>query len=279
MIRFAMSSLWPDLIEDCSEARVKHLEAVGFRLGQKGTHTSRTMMFSELEALLAACPIDSSHDRYFSAVVDENTLGKRTAATRRLSAQRLSELYGLDPLILLFWIFRMFWGVDKEGKPLLALLLVLARDPLLRGTAGCVLQMRLQEELGRQSLTDAVQNAVGDRLNGSTVDKVVRNAASSWTQSGHFSGRSRKYRRRVSATPACLAFALFLGYALGMRGEGLLRSMWVRILDVSADEAIGLAVDAKRLGFLDMSRGGGVTEISFARLLTDDEKGLIHGTD
>jgi hypothetical protein len=64
-----------------------------------------------------------------------------------------------------------------------------------------------------------------------------------------------------------------------MRGEGLLRSMWVRILDVSADEAIGLAVDAKRLSFLDMSRGGGVTEISFARLLTDDEKRLIHGTD
>jgi len=237
------------------------------------------MMFSELEALLAACPIDSSRDRYVSAVVDENTLGKRTAATRRLSAQRLSELYGLDPLILLFRIFRMFWGVDKEGKPLLALLLVLARDPLLRGTAGCVLQIRPQEELGRQSLTDAVQNTVGDRLNGSTVDKVVRNAASSWTQSGHFSGRSRKFRERVSATPPSVAFALFLGYALGMRGEGLLKSLWVRILDVTTEEAVWLATDAKRLGLLDMGRAGGVTEIAFSRLLTDEEKGLIHGAD
>ena len=46
----------------------------------------------------------------------------------------------------------------------------------------------LQGELARQQITDALSRAVGDRLSDSTLDKVVRNAASSWTQAG---GRTR----------------------------------------------------------------------------------------
>ncbi|HDH03394.1 MAG TPA: hypothetical protein ENH15_04030 [Actinobacteria bacterium] len=128
-------------------------------------------------------------------------------------------------------------------------------------------------------MTDAVRSVVGDRLNDNTIDKVVRNAASTWTQSGHLVGRVSKHRRRVNPTPASTAFALFLGYSLGMRGEGLLRSMWIRVLDLSVDEALKMAGDAKRLGLLNMSLGGGVIEISFTRLLTDAEKGVMHGTN
>jgi len=274
-----MLTLWPDLVNEAPDSRIQSLETVGFRLGDKGTHTSRTMMLAELEGLLGVCPADAQRPEYDAAIIAANVLGKATVATRKLTAQRLSEIYALDPSIVLFRVLRVFWQRDQKGRPLLALLMCLARDPLLRSTADCVLKLQPGEEFWRQGMTDAVATVAGSRLSESTIDKVVRNAASTWTQSGHLEGRSRKYRRQVSATPASVAFALFLGYALGMRGEGLLRSMWVRILDVSADEAIGLAVDAKRLSFLDMSRGGGVTEISFARLLTDDEKRLIHGTD
>ena len=35
-------------------------------------------------------------------------------------------------------------------------------------------------------MTDALTEVVGDRLNSDTLDKVVRNAASSWTQSDTF---------------------------------------------------------------------------------------------
>lgn len=272
-----MLPLWPDVVDGLTDIRVPLLEAVGFRLGQKGTHTSRTMMLDELTTLLATVPAFSARDAYVAAIIDDNVLGKSTAATRKLTAQRLSELYSLETSVPLFRMFRLFWDRDRFGKPLLALLMTLARDPLLRATAGSVLQMVPGEELARQSLTDAIGAAAGDRLGEGTLDKVVRNAASSWTQSGHLEGRSRKFRLRVSASPVSLAFGLFLGYALGMRGEGLLRSMWIRVLDVSADEAVELAIDAKRLSLLDMKRGGGVTEISFSRLLTDVERGLIHG--
>ena len=170
------------------------LREAGFRWGQRGTHTSRTIMLDELRSLLSACRADATRDEYLSAIRDDNCLSKRTAATRRLSSQRLSELYALDPEVPLFAIMRRCWYADTDSQAILALLLALARDPLLRITAPPILLMRPGEELARQQLTDALRREVRSRLSDSTLDKVVRNAASSWTQSGHFEGRGRKRR-------------------------------------------------------------------------------------
>ena len=72
------------------------LTAAGFRFGDKGTHTSRTMMLAELTDLLAAEPGAKSREEYAAAIIEDNVLGKQTTATRRLTNQRLGELYGLD---------------------------------------------------------------------------------------------------------------------------------------------------------------------------------------
>jgi hypothetical protein len=251
----------------------------GFRIGDIGTHTSRTIMLKELELLFADQGAQASRADYASAIVDQNCLGKKTVSTRKLSCQRLSELYGLNPSILLFRVLRSLWQVDEKGHTLLALLTCLARDPLLRVTATPVLQMHSGEELMRQKLTDALRQSVENRLNDSTLDTVVRNTSSSWTQSGHLTGRVRKYRQKVNPTPVVTAYALLLGYILGARGSGLFKTLWAKVLDTPAEELISLATDAKRLGFLDLSQAGGVVEVSFTRMLTEDERLLIHGTD
>jgi hypothetical protein len=136
--------------------------------------------------------------------------------------------------------------------------------------------MRPGEELARQQLTEAIRSGVGDRLNDRILDKVVRNTASSWTQSGHLHGRGRKIRQRISPTPVVTTYALILGYILGMRGMKLFESLWAKVLDGSANELIYQAMDAKRLGLLDLAQAGGVIEVSFVRLLTDEERQLIH---
>ena len=186
--------------------------------------------------------------------------------------QRLSELYALDANVLLFRNMRNFSYADRSGQTILALLLALARDPLLRVTAPPVLRMRPGEELVRQPLIDALNRAVGSRLSESTLDKVVRNAASSWTQSGHLKGRNRKLRQRVTPTAASAAYALLLGHLTGTRGSALFETMWTQVLDAPPDELVNLATDARRLGFLDMSQSGGVVEVAFTRLLTSDER-------
>jgi len=142
-----------------------------------------------------------------------------------------------------------------------------------------ILQMRPGEELVRQGIADALRRSVENRLNESTLDKVVRNTSSSWTQSGHLKGRGRKFRQKVKPTSIVTAFALLLGYILGARGFGLFETLWAKVLDTPTEELIYLAMNAKRLGFLDMSQSGGVIEVSFARMLTEDERQLIHGTD
>lgn len=229
-------------------------------------------MLEELRALLANCRPDATRDGYLAAIHDDNCLSKRTAATRRLSSQRLSELYALDPEVSLFRVMRRCWYTDRDGQPLLAMLLALARDPLLRASAPPVLRMRPGEELARQQMTDSLNRTVGNRLSDSTLDKVVRNAASSWTQSGHLKGRGRKVRHTVRPTAVTTAFALLLGYLTGKRGATIFESLWAQTLDAPAGELLNLAMDARRLGFLDMSQSGGVVELAFSRLLASDER-------
>ncbi len=251
----------------------------GFRFGDKGTHTSRTMMFKELALLFEDQELNAPREAYVSAIIEQNCLGKRTVSTRKLTCQRLSELYGLDPTIPLFRILRQLWQVDENGRPLLAFLTALARDPLLRVTSAIILQIKTGEELMRQKLTDALRQSVDNRLNNGTLNTTVRNISSSWTQSGHLRGRVRKIRQCVKPTPIVTAYALVLGYILGARGNGLFNTFWSKVLDTPQEELVSLATDAKRLGFLDLSQAGGVVEVSFSRLFTEDERHLIHGTD
>lgn len=261
-----------DELRPHGKADEARLRDAGFRWGDKGTHTSRTIMLDELRAVLDNCRPDATRGDYLAAIHEDNCLGKRTVATRRLSSQRLSELYALDPEVPLFRVMRRCWYADRDGQAILAMLQALARDPLLRASAPPVLRMRPGEELARQQMTDALNRAVGSRLSDSTLDKVVRNAASSWTQSGHLKGRGRKIRQTVTATPTTTAFALLLGYLAGKRGEALFESLWAQVLDAPVGELMQLAMDARRLGLLDMSQSGGVIDLTFSRLLAPDER-------
>lgn len=234
-------------------------------------------MLDELSHLLDAVPGEAPREDYADAVMQHNCLGKLTAATRKLSLQRLTELYALEPQVILFRVLRDLWGRNEASRPLLALLLALARDPLLRVTATAVIRTPYGHEFARQVMKDALVDAVADRLNGATLDKVIRNASSSWTQSGHFRGRGRKTRQKVEATPAATAYALLLGFAVGRRGRLLFETPWTCVLDASPDDLIDVAVTAKRLGLLDLKQSGSMIDVSFPALFTDREREMIHG--
>lgn len=253
-------------IDEPESGAISEAVELGLRYGERGTHTSRTMMLGELDALLHTVSSGSSRPAYTEAIADDNALGKRTVSSRQLTGQRLRELYALDPEVPLFRALRRAWDIDPEGRPLLALLAAAARDPLLRSTAGSVLDLPRGADFDRQRMAEAIRAAVGDRLGASTLDKVVRNAGSSWTQSGHLRGRVKKVRITPRATPATAAFAAWLGYAEGARGEGLLNTRWTRMLDRSRSEILDLMLRARRLDLLDARVGGNITDIDPRRL-------------
>ena len=223
-------------------------------------------MAADLAKVLAATPSSGRRSAYAKAVIEDNCLGKATAATRKLSLQRLSELYGLDPDLHLFRVFRRLWDVQEEGRVLLALLMAIARDPLLAATVQPIIAMQVGTELQRGQVREALMQLTDDRFNPSILDKVVRNTASTWTQSGHLVGRTFKRRRRVEATAPAAAFALFLAYLTGFRGADLFGSGWFAILDCAPQRARELALDAKRIGLLDLRIAGEVVELNLDRL-------------
>ncbi len=239
---------------------------LGFRVGDKGTHSSRTLMLTELEAVLAAAPAATDRAAYAAAIIEGNCLEKPTASTRRLSNQRLGELYALDPFVVIFRVLRGLWDVDPKARPLLAMLAALARDPLLMASAAPVLSQPAGIEIQRAPIREAFRKLIGERMNDDTLDKVVRNVSSSWTQTGHLTGRTFKHRQRVSAPPTAVAFALWLGNAAGFRGDEMLTTGWIAALDCTATSARTLAVDAKRIGLIDLRTAGDVVEFGLDRL-------------
>ena len=239
---------------------------IGFRFGDRGTHTSRTMMLAEMEVLLDVTGEADERDDYTSAIIDENCLSKVTAATRQLSRQRLSELYGLDPKLPLFRVLRRLWNIDRENHPRLALLAAIARDPLLAATTPSIIPLPQGAEFQREPMKAILRSAVGDRLNDGTLEKVCRNAASTWTQSGHLEGRTFKKRRLVHASPMTAAFALYLANAAGYRGAEIFASAWFRVLDCDPSQARDYALEAKRLGLINLRMAADVVELDVAVL-------------
>jgi hypothetical protein len=101
----------------------------------------------------------------------------------------------------------------------------------------------------------------------STIDKIVRNTGSTFTQSGHLVGRVRKVRQLVKPTPISITFALLLAYADGARGKRLLSSDFVRLIDADEDTARARAIEARKLGLISLRENSNAFDIGFAPLI------------
>lgn len=229
------------------------------------------MMLRELRQLLATTPADASYADYVAAIVDDNVLGKRTVATRKETLRRLRELYGLSPQIPLFRVLRELWTPSPNAQPMLALLCAAARDPLLRTSAGMILEIPEGDLVTPQMIEAETAKVFPGRYNATMLTAIGQHAASSWQQSGHLHGRTKKTRSHPATHPESTAYALLLGYLSGDRGEGLFQTFWTTLLDAPAHVLREQARVAARHGWINYKSLGGVTEIEFPHLLSEHE--------
>jgi hypothetical protein len=157
----------------------------------------------------------------------------------------------------------------------LALLLALARDPILRMTAPPILEMEQGEQLDKANLRETIAEETGDRFNETSVKKIAQMTASTWTQSGHLEGRTKKTRQRPENSPVSTAYALLLGYLCGVCGELLFDTFWASVLDTPGHERMDLAQAASRRNLLTYRNAGGIIEVNFEPVLTSEEKTRI----
>lgn len=239
------------------------LEAFGFKFTAGGAHISRTIMLEELAKALAAVPSGSSAGDYRAAVEERNVLGKTTESTRKKSFRHLRELYGMDEALPVFGLLRKLHTTEPDALPLLALMLGWSRDSLLRATTQAVFSPREGDAIETASLAEGVASAFPKQYSTLNQNKIARNAASSWTQSGHLVGRARKTRVRVQPSPAALTMALIFGEAAGFHGGATFANPWCRLLDLNEQAARSKAMEAHRLGLLTLRAVGDVIELSF----------------
>lgn len=245
----------------------------GFITDGLGSHSSRTIMLSELKFLFSSCSKLASFEEYKKAVLEDNVLLKQTEATRLKSFRYLRELYCLNPDILLFRALRDLWQTTLEAQPMLSILCAVARDPSLRGSTIQILDTHLGGEISSEMISENVRLYLSGKIGTDTLAKIGRNAGSSWTQSGHLIGRTHKIRVQAQAFPSSCAYALFMGYLCGERGEGLFYTPWAKILDTPIYNLHTLAKAAAQYGWLEYRQSGNITDISFKYLLR--EKGDI----
>jgi hypothetical protein len=239
-------------------------EALGFRFAPGGVHLTKTMMLNELTAVLSRVP-DCDPATVQDTVLADNLLGKPTGTARRLVLSRLNALYGiLKPRPIQIAALRL-WSRNVTGRPLLALLCALAREPLLRQSAPAVLDVPPGALVQWPDLASAVVVGYPDRYSPKMLRSLAQNCASSWTQSGHLEGRARKRRRLAEPSPDVAAYAALLGSIVGFGGPALLRSPWMRPLDRSEADLLSLLRRAESGGLARVKAGGGVAQIDVRR--------------
>jgi hypothetical protein len=244
-------------------AATRALQTFGFKFSSGGAHISRTMMVQELGAVLSSVPLGSSAADYHEAILQRNVLGKKTDSTRQKSLRHLRELYALDQATPIFGLLRKLHAMDATSLPLLAMQVAWARDPLLRVTTSPVLEAMEGERVETVRLAQALEEAFPNQYSELNRNKVARNAASTWTQSGHLAGRARKTRQEIEPTPVTVTMAFFLGNTAGCHGAAVFSNPWCCLLDLDQDRAKAMGFEAHRTGLLNLRSVGEVVELTF----------------
>jgi len=247
---------------------VSALEALGFRFAPGGIHLSKTMMLAELRAVIVgvAAPQPGEVER---AVVTENLLAKATGTARRLALSRLNTLYGITKAVPVQTVALHLWRRSQAGQPLLALLCALAREPLLRDTAAVVLAAPVGAPVRWPDLAAALTARHPGRYSPKMLKSLAQNCASSWTQSGHLSGKVAKRRTLAEPSPEAAAYAALLGELANFGGPALLSSPWMAVLDRSEADLLSLLRRAESIGLARVRAGGGVVQISARRPMAE----------
>ena len=247
------------------------LTKLGFRFGSNGPHAARTMMLDDVSRIFSVLPATASRDDYVQAIDADNILAKPTKKARELAMRHLFALYGFDFALPVFRAFRQLWASEAAAAPLLALMVALARDPLLRGTQGLILAKKPGEAVAREEIEALLAGTHRDRFSAASLKSFAQNIGGTWTQAGFLVGRQRKIRAVPVVTPAAVAFALFLSYLGGATGQRQFASNWLSLIPGTPTDHESLAIAAAHRGLIVFMQAGGVKETRFPGYLTAAE--------
>ncbi len=249
---------------------------LGFSKASLGGHSARSMMFREMRALVREMPLTVTKNAFIKAIVEENILEKPTLSSRKKSLRHLKELYGMDPSKALFRVLWDLGHADLDSLPQLCLVCAYARDPALRHSFELIRTLRLGEVLERVAMEQHLESGFPDRFSSAMKKSMAQNVNTTWTFGGHLAGKTKKTRRLPEPRPFSAAYAMFVGYLTGLRGERLLESAFAALIASNRSQLQTALTLASARGLLALKQAAGIVEFDFSNLLTPIEQALLH---
>jgi len=231
-------------------------------------HTSRTMMFAELEKVMDF----SAENGNFSESLSLNITGKKSSLGAEKTANYLMRLYSFDINYPPFRAFRYFWNnADPKIKPLLTLIYAVNHDYLLAESIGVVRKTQPGEKVTIEALEENLEKYHPGKYSPNTGRSIAQNIASSWKQAGFIEGKVKNIRQQPEINYLTAAFAFFIAYLKGESGDFIWESKGVKALCLGETRLRELAAECSRKDLLQYQSAGGVTAFSFETLMKKTE--------
>jgi hypothetical protein len=255
---------------------VRSINPFGFSPASLGGHSARSMMFLEMRTLVRALPLIVAKDHFTKIIVAENVLDKPTLSSRKKSLRHLRQLYGMDTSKALFRVLWELGHADGEALPQLCLVCAYARDPQLRHSFALVRTLRPGAVLKRAAMEEHLEHGFPGRFSPAMKKSMAQNVNTTWTCGGYLAGKAKKTRRLPEPRPLSAAYAMFVGYLSGLRGERLLDSAFAALIASNRSQLHTALTLASARGLLALKHAAGIVEFDFSPLLTPAEQARLH---
>ena len=221
-------------------------------------------MFSELSKVMNYA---NNNNSYLNSL-NENIAAKLTKTNQIKTNRYLILLYRFDVEFAPFVCLAHFWQLaDEKEQRIITLLFAIGRDFLLSESRQIVIDSEMGEKVTVKSFEDLIERNHPKHYTEKTRKSIAQNLASSWKQAGYITGKVRNIRTKITPGYYTVAFALIMSYLNGDRGEFMLKSKWIRVLDLSEIKIRELAFEASKRDLLQYQYSGSVTTFSFNNLI------------
>lgn len=231
----------------------------------KTIHTSRTIMFAELEKVMDF----ASETGNFNDTLNENVTRKKTQSGQEKTTRYLKNLYGFDLDNHSFKAFQYFWSITEAiEKPLLAFIFAIHHDTMLEQSISVVQQTAIGEKVTVERLEENIEKYHPNRYSAATRRSMAQNIGSSWKQAGFIVGKVKNVRAQPEINYLSACFAYLLAYLNGARGEFIWNNIGVKALCLNESRLRELAFECAKRDLMQYQYAGSVTAISFNNLLS-----------
>jgi len=227
-------------------------------------HSSRTIMFSELEKIMDY----SINDLNFLDALKENVFGKKSADGIWKSANFLKRLYSFNLEYQPFIAFRYFWkNAEANDRRLLAFIYAVAHDDLLEESIHVLQETAFGQKAAIDFFEANIEKYHPRQYSENTRRSMAQNIASSWKQAGFITGKVKNIRTQPDISYYSACFAFLMAYLKGNKGDFIWNSPEVKALGLNETKLREIAIECAKRDLIQYQYAGTVTVISFNNLL------------